>query len=74
MVNSPAWVAVVEERGVALHQGDGELLKEVGDGGGFVFPGVSGESAPKLLNLSNCGLVPSTKIMELIQVKTGLDR
>ena len=63
MVNSPARVAVVEERGVALHQGDGELLKEVGDGGGFVFPGVSGESAPKLLNLGNCGLVPSTKTL-----------
>ena len=63
VVSGPARVAVVEEGGIALHEGDGELLEEVGDGDGLVLPSVSGKSAAQLLDLGNGCLVPATKAL-----------
>ena len=59
VVKSCAGVAVVEEGGVPLHEGDGKLLEEVGDGDGLVLPSVQGERATKLLDLNNSCFVPA---------------
>ena len=63
MVICSAGVAVVEEGGIALHEGNGQLLEEVRDGDGLVLPSVSGKSAAQLLDLGNGCLVPATKAL-----------
>ena len=45
MIIFSAGVAVVEEGGIALHEGNGELLEEVRDGDRLVLPSVSGKGA-----------------------------
>ena len=63
VVSGPARVAVVEEGGVALHQGEGELLEEVGDGDGLLFPSVTGKRAAQLFDLFDRRFVPATKTL-----------
>ena len=58
-----ARVAVVEQRRVALGQGNGELLEEVANGGGLLLPGVPGKRASQLLDLADSCLVPCTKAL-----------
>ena len=58
-----AWVAVVEEGGIALHEGNGELLEEVGDGDRLVLPRVPGKCAAQFLDLINGSFVPATKAL-----------
>ena len=59
IINS-ARVAIVQKSSIALHQGDGELLEEVLDGGRLLLPSVAREGTAKLLHLSDGRLVPST--------------
>ena len=61
VVKSCAGVAVVEEGGIALHEGNGELLEEVGDGDRLVLPRVPGKCAAQFLDLINGSFVPATK-------------
>ena len=62
-IKSPAWVAVVEQGSVALHQGDEELLEEVEHSGGLLLSSVSGERAAQLLDLSYGCLMPAAKAL-----------
>ena len=63
MVSSTEGVAVVEEEGIALHEGNGELLEEVGDGDRLVLPRVPGKCAAQFLDLINGSFVPATKAL-----------
>ena len=63
VVSSAAGVAVVEEGGIALHESNGELLEEVGDGDRLVLPRVPGKCAAQFLDLGNGSLVPATKTL-----------
>ena len=63
MVSGTAGVAVVEEGGIALHESNGELLEEVGDGDRLVLPRVPGKCAAQFLDLGNGSLVPATKAL-----------
>ena len=63
MVSSSAVVAVVEEEGIALHEGNGELLEEVGDGDRLVLPRVPGKCAAQFFDLINGSFVPATKAL-----------
>ena len=63
VISCSTGVAVVEEGGIALHEGDGELLEEVGDSDGLVFPSVSGKCAAQLLDFIDGRLVPPAKAL-----------
>ena len=54
--------SVVEQCGIALCKGNGELLEQVADGGCLLLPRVAGEGAAQLLDLSDGRLVPGTAI------------
>ena len=68
VISCSTGVAVVEEGGIALHEGDGELLEEVGDSDGLVFPSVSGKCAAQLLDFIDGRLVPPAKALHCKRV------
>ena len=54
---------IVEQSGVAPHQGDGQPLEESAGGGGLLLPSVPSKSTTQSLDLNNGTGVPGTKAL-----------